>query len=77
MEQNNPRYTREDAAQIRDKATRMARAYYDRYPFTLDWSNSSGKTALHVASLKGNEEFVRVNLKSVPFDLILRHSDAS
>jgi hypothetical protein len=39
---------------------RMARLYYDRYPFILDWSDSSGKTALHVAALKGNEELCRM-----------------
>ncbi|KAI9448180.1 ankyrin [Lactarius indigo] len=39
---------------------RMARTYYDRYPFILDWSDSSGRTALHVAALKGNEELVRM-----------------
>lgn len=43
-------------------ALRMARVYYDRYPFILDWSDSSGKTALHVAALKGNEELSRVCL---------------
>jgi hypothetical protein len=41
-------------------ALRMARLYYDRYPWVLDWSNSQGKTALHMAALKGNEELVRV-----------------
>jgi uncharacterized protein len=44
---------------------RMARMYYDRYPFILDWSDSSGKTALHVAALKGNEELVKVRSLSV------------
>lgn len=39
---------------------RMARLYYDRYPWVLDWSNIQGKTALHIAALKGNEELVRV-----------------
>ncbi|PBK72760.1 ankyrin [Armillaria solidipes] len=39
---------------------RMARLYYDRYPKVLDWSNSQGKTALHVAALRGNEELVRM-----------------
>lgn len=39
---------------------RMARLYYDRYPWTLDWSNIHGKTALHIAALRGNEELVRV-----------------
>lgn len=40
---------------------RMARLYYDRYPETLDWANADGKTALHIASQKGNEELVRVS----------------
>lgn len=39
---------------------RMARLYYDRYSWVLDWSNVHGKTALHIAALKGNEELVRV-----------------
>lgn len=39
----------------------MARMYYDRYPYLIDWSNVHGKTALHVAATKGNEEFVRVS----------------
>jgi uncharacterized protein len=46
---------------------RMARMYYDRYPFILDWSDSSGKTALHVAALKGNEELVKVR----PFSVVI------
>lgn len=41
-------------------ALRMARLYYDRYTWILDWSNSQGKTALHMAALRGNEELVRV-----------------
>jgi ankyrin repeat protein len=41
---------------------RMARLYYDRYSWILDWSNVHGKTALHIAALKGNEELVRVRL---------------
>ncbi|TCD60189.1 hypothetical protein EIP91_010603 [Steccherinum ochraceum] len=39
---------------------RMARLYYDRYPDILDWANVQGKTALHLASMKGNEELVRM-----------------
>ncbi|KAI9066741.1 ankyrin [Trametes sanguinea] len=39
---------------------RMARLYIDRYPDIIDWANAEGKTALHVASLKGNEELVRM-----------------
>jgi len=42
-------------------ALRMARLYYERYPWILDWSNIQGKTALHMAALKGNEEIVRVS----------------
>lgn len=43
-------------------ALRMARLYYDRYQDVqiLDWANSEGKTALHIAATKGNEELVRV-----------------
>ena len=39
---------------------RMARLYYDRYPDTLDWANADGKTALHIAAQRGNEELARV-----------------
>ncbi|KAF8914023.1 hypothetical protein CPB84DRAFT_1832824 [Gymnopilus junonius] len=38
---------------------RMARLYYERYSWILDWSNIHGKTALHIAALKGDEELVR------------------
>ena len=38
----------------------MAKLYYDRYQYIRDWANSQGKTALHVASMRGNEEIVRV-----------------
>ena len=41
-------------------ALRMAKLYYDRYPYIRDWANSQGKTALHAASMRGNEEIVRV-----------------
>lgn len=40
----------------------MARLYYDRYSYILDWSNVSGRTALHIAALKGHEEMVRVRI---------------
>ncbi|KAJ7590854.1 ankyrin repeat-containing domain protein [Mycena floridula] len=39
---------------------RMARLYFDRYPKTLNWQNIHGRTPLHFASLKGNEELVRM-----------------
>jgi len=54
-------------------ALRMAKLYYDRYPFILDWSDSSGKTALHVAALKGNEELCRVRLPFMPILFALMH----
>ncbi|KAF8591424.1 ankyrin [Ramaria rubella] len=43
---------------LQNAALRMARSYHERFPFILDWSNIQGKTALHMASLKGNDEFV-------------------
>src|SRR5258707_6583498 len=52
---------------------RMARLYFDRYPFILDWSDSSGKTALHVAALKGNEELCRVRLPLMPILFAFTH----
>jgi uncharacterized protein len=39
---------------------RMANMYYDRHPKVLDWPNIHGRTALHFAAQKGNEELVRV-----------------
>ena len=41
-------------------ALRMARSYHERYEFIREWSNVDGKTALHVAALRGNEDIVRV-----------------
>ncbi|KAF5364204.1 hypothetical protein D9756_000487 [Leucocoprinus leucothites] len=45
-------------------ALRMARLYYDRYQTAhrdlLDWSNVQGRTALHLAAVKGNEDLVRM-----------------
>ena len=55
-------------------ALRMAKLYYDRFPFILDWSDSSGKTALHVAALKGNEELCRVRLSSLHAHPIHTHA---
>lgn len=61
-------------------ALRMARYYFDRYPFILDWSDAYGKTALHVAALKGNEELVRVRIITayleIPFSDIELTPDA-
>ena len=48
-------------------ALRMARLYYDRYQAShidlLDWSNVQGRTALHLAAVKGKEDLVCVRLK--------------
>lgn len=57
----------------------MAKLYYDRYPFIKDWSNSQGKTALHVAAMRGNEEIVRVrdSLPSVQISSLQRCPDDS
>lgn len=52
-----PQSAQED---VSGASLRMARLYYDRYSGILDWSNTQGKTALHIASLKGNEELVRM-----------------
>ncbi|KAG9053273.1 hypothetical protein FS842_008409 [Serendipita sp. 407] len=41
-------------------AMRMAKLYRDRFPFIIDWSNQHGKTALHNAALRGNDDFVRM-----------------
>ena len=37
---------------------RMTTLYYTLFPFLLDWSNSGGKTALHVAAQAGNTAFI-------------------
>ncbi|KAG8929803.1 hypothetical protein FRC03_011538 [Tulasnella sp. 419] len=55
---------------MQDFALRMARNYYERFPFLIDWSNIQGKTSLHVAATKGNEKFVRMFLDlGADFDL--------
>ena len=55
----NPYAPAPSQADLRGAALCMARLYYDRFPWILD-RNSQGKTALHMAALKGNEELVRV-----------------
>ncbi|KAJ7179007.1 ankyrin repeat-containing domain protein [Mycena filopes] len=52
--------SRPNSIDVMGAALRMARLYYDRYPDILDWSNVHGKTALHIAALKGHEELVRM-----------------
>ena len=60
-----------------DAYLRMARLYYDRYSGILDWSNTQGKTALHFAALKGNEELVRVRLFTASISICINFtSDA-
>lgn len=58
---NTPYSTSRVLDSLQEAALRMARSYFERFPFILDWSNVQGKTALHVASLHGNEEFATVN----------------
>ena len=63
----SPYVSRPPDVDIMGAALRMSRMYYDRYAWILDWSNIQGKTALHVAALKGNEELVRVSLVFLVF----------
>ena len=52
----------------------MARLYVDRYPETLDWANADGKTALHMAAERGNEELVQVGVVHLfSFNVHLNH----
>jgi uncharacterized protein len=46
---------------------RMARLYYDRHQDTLDWANADGRTALHIAAQRGNEELAQVRALYSPF----------
>ncbi|KAK4688342.1 hypothetical protein P7C73_g1771, partial [Tremellales sp. Uapishka_1] len=39
---------------------RMTHLYHTLFPFLIDWSNSGGKTALHVAAQAGNFQFVQL-----------------
>lgn len=55
---------------LQDAALRMARAYHERFPFIIDWSNVQGKTALHLAALKGNDEFATVGMPLYNVDLL-------
>lgn len=57
---NSPYSSSRGPDPLQEAALRMARSYHERFPFILDWSNVQGKTALHMASLKGNEDFVAV-----------------
>ncbi|KAG8823676.1 hypothetical protein FRC17_009260 [Serendipita sp. 399] len=43
-------------------ALRMAKLYRDRFPFLIDWSNQHGKTPLHNAALRGNDDFMLCDL---------------
>ncbi|RDB22585.1 Target of rapamycin complex 2 subunit AVO2 [Hypsizygus marmoreus] len=56
----NPYSSKPLSEDVSGATLRMARLYYDRYSWILDWSNVQGKTALHIAALKGNEELVRM-----------------
>lgn len=63
-------------------ALRMAKLYYERYPFILEWSNVQGKTALHAAALKGNEDLAQVRASiyaqfPIVLDIFLSTLDAT
>jgi uncharacterized protein len=55
-----PTHLASDDAELQRSAIRMARLYWERFPFITDWSNQQGKTALHIAALHGRDEFVQV-----------------
>jgi hypothetical protein len=38
----------------------MTESYHTLFPFLLDWSNSGGKTALHIAAQSGNTPFINL-----------------
>lgn len=40
----------------------MTQLYHALFPFLLDWSNSGGKTALHIAAQSGNAPFISLLL---------------
>jgi hypothetical protein len=51
--------TKSLAVQI-STSLRMTHLYHTLFPFLLDWSNSGGKTALHVAAQAGNTAFINL-----------------
>lgn len=46
--------------ETRSIAIRMLELYHTLFPFLLDWSNSGGKTPVHVAAQAGNADFIGV-----------------
>ncbi|KAF5387980.1 hypothetical protein D9615_000521 [Tricholomella constricta] len=56
----NPYSSQQSSNDVSGATLRMARLYYDHYTGILDWANGQGKTALHIAAIKGNEELVRM-----------------
>lgn len=57
-----------DDTDIQGAAMHMARLYWERFPFITDWANVQGKTALHIAALRGSDEFVRVRIDGYTCD---------
>ena len=73
---SSPYRSPQDDPDLQDTAMRMARQYWERFPFITDWSNLQGRTALHVAALKGSEDFVRVCSTWCPLrDVLTRSRD--
>ncbi|KIR30306.1 hypothetical protein I309_00443 [Cryptococcus deuterogattii LA55] len=50
----NPRPLAEQSA----ISLRMTHLYVELFPFLIDWSNTGGKTALHIAAQAGNAPFI-------------------
>ncbi|KAJ9098777.1 hypothetical protein QFC19_006253 [Naganishia cerealis] len=46
-------------ADLQKAAVRMSILYWEAFPQLIDWSNASGKTALHLACQSGNADLVR------------------
>ncbi|KAI9635215.1 ankyrin repeat-containing domain protein [Dioszegia hungarica] len=44
------------------RSVQMTGLYHTLFPFLLDWSNSGGKTALHIAAQSGNTPFISLLL---------------
>ncbi|ORY33692.1 ankyrin repeat-containing domain protein [Naematelia encephala] len=55
-----PRASTRSIAEQTTISLRMTQLYHTLFPFLLDWSNSGGKTALHVAAQAGNAAFIQL-----------------
>lgn len=53
-----PRPPSKAPAELMHSCHRMTEVYYTLFPFLVDWSNTSGKTALHIAAQANNADFL-------------------